>query len=96
MKKSATVESTEKRIFALGLKPLELKANATTQSRKYVDPKTGLAYISFKNGHVARTVEGENGARISINPTKEGERVMLKTEPARLNRIAEYVELHRN
>ena len=92
----ATIGSLEKKIEALGLKPLELNANATTQSRKYMDPEAGVAYITFKNGHVARTVTGENGARISINPTREGERVMLKTEIARLNRVIEHVEAHRN
>lgn len=95
-KQAATVESLEKTLKGLGLKPIELNANATTQSRKYEDPEAGVAYITFKNGHVARTVSGVNGARISINPTKEGERVMLKTEIARLNRIAEYVKAHRN
>jgi len=87
-----TVESLVNKLTKLGLQEIELPANATKQSRSFFDPKANISYITFTTGHVARTVAGPNGKRVSLNPTENKERKLFKTEVARLNRIVEYIE----
>lgn len=88
-----TITALEKQLIKFGLKPIDLAANATNQSRKFYDPKADVAYITFTNGHVARTVKGVSGKRISLNRTENKQRIMLKTEIARLNRVVKYLEV---
>lgn len=89
----ATIEQLEKTIVkTFGLQPVEVPARATQQSKIFYDKKKDVAFITFKNGHIARTVKGLSGKRFSLNPISEGARKLIKTEPARLNRLVEYLE----
>jgi uncharacterized protein YuzE len=90
--KRATVTEIENKLIKAGLQPVELAANAQHQSRKFYDPKAKVAYITFKNGHVARTISGATGKRVSLNPVQDKQLVMINTEVARLNRILSYVQ----